>query len=71
MDTQFTCVAWRADAGRLRRSVARSVSRRVRVLPGRPMPAHEATQMAFVCVAGSFSPTGRGALQDVTSHPLV
>ncbi|MGQ9927813.1 MAG: hypothetical protein ACUVS4_13205 [Chloroflexaceae bacterium] len=38
-------------------------------LPGRPRPAHEATPVAFVCVAGGFSPTGRGALHDGTSHP--
>ncbi|MGQ9927567.1 MAG: hypothetical protein ACUVS4_11940 [Chloroflexaceae bacterium] len=37
-------------------------------LPGRPTPAHAATPVAFVCVAGGFSPTGRGALHDGTSH---
>lgn len=38
-------------------------------LPGRPTPAHAATPVAFVCVAGGFSPTGRGALHDGTAHP--
>ncbi|MGQ9926028.1 MAG: hypothetical protein ACUVS4_04065, partial [Chloroflexaceae bacterium] len=38
-------------------------------LPGRPTPAHAATPVACVGGAGGFSPPGRGALHDGTSHP--
>ncbi|MGQ9925303.1 MAG: hypothetical protein ACUVS4_00385, partial [Chloroflexaceae bacterium] len=30
---------------------------------------HQATPVAFACVAAGFSPTGQGALHDGTSHP--
>ncbi|MGQ9928096.1 MAG: hypothetical protein ACUVS4_14640 [Chloroflexaceae bacterium] len=38
-------------------------------LPDRPTLAHEATPVAFVGVAETFSPTEHGALHDGTSHP--
>ncbi|MGQ9925448.1 MAG: hypothetical protein ACUVS4_01135 [Chloroflexaceae bacterium] len=48
---------------------ARRLKRRASGLPDWPTPAHEATLVACVDVAGGFSPTGHGALHDGTSHP--
>ncbi|MGQ9926750.1 MAG: hypothetical protein ACUVS4_07745 [Chloroflexaceae bacterium] len=49
---------------------ARRLKPRASGLPGQPTPAHAATPVACVGGARGFSPTGRGALHDGTSHPF-